>query len=97
MQPEYELLHYSRQYQHYAHCPISMFLQVKCNNVGHKQGLQNIPQETDASEIRSESNASKDAYLAAYIATGITGTVILIFLTYFIVKRCIRSSRARAH
>jgi hypothetical protein len=73
-----------------------MFLQVKCDNVGHKDGLQNIPQEKDASEIPSKSNTSKDPFLAAYIATGITITGVLIFLLYFFIKRC-RSSRASVH
>jgi hypothetical protein len=74
-----------------------MFLQVKCNNVGHNGGLQNIPQETGASERPSESKASEDPFLAAYIATGITVTIILIFLVCFCIKRYIRPSRARAH
>jgi hypothetical protein len=64
--------------------------------MGHKDGLQYIPQVKDDPEIPPESNTSKDPYLAAYIATGITITVILITLLYFFIKRC-RSSRVSVH
>jgi hypothetical protein len=87
MQPQYELLNYNRKYQHYPHCTIPMFLQVKCSNVSHKDGFQNIPQEKDATEIPSESNNSKNYYLIGYIVTGIVVTILLIFISYCFIKR----------
>ncbi|XP_023714787.2 uncharacterized protein LOC111868412 [Cryptotermes secundus] len=78
----------------FAGCVIGSVMMIKCSNVSHKDGLQNIPQEKDSTEIPSDSNDSKKYYLAGYIVAGIVATIMLIFISYCCIKRW-RSSRVR--